>query len=535
MDQNSAWQLVERLWYETRPGSGGDAYFCHLPLSDSCGETTWYQKMRVADDDDGDLSNGTPHAAELFAAFARHDIACGDVDDPANQSTSSCPTLDAPVLTATDLPGGTELTWGAVSGAAEYRVYRGELGCNRQQVPIASLTGGETSFLDTEADPGLPRFYRVEAFGSNPACFSPVSNCEATPPGALLNHQTHRVDDSDHDSDGMPEPGETFKLPVTLFNTGVESSMATGARLSLISPSQVRVLGPDATWTDIPPSTMLESNDPHFEVTVLEDAACGEVLTLTYDAWAANAAPITQTLEFPMGDAQRDFLKTTYVSIPPVTTEPATSTQVIGDDQTIAELDFSIFLDNHQDPTQLIVELTSPEGTTVRVHDRSAGSGTGIDTRYDLLTVPDGPGTMADFVGESTQGTWTVSVEDVDSDGPTNNARLLRWTLHTTVEGAFDCQVKTCPEPVPTEAPELTVETAANGSEIDLVFSWNPVAGAAGYHVLQSTSAAFDDSVELLGRTTSETTHTEADGVNTTPDLTFFQVRGTNSCNQEGP
>ena len=41
---------------ETRPGSGGDAYFCHLPLSDSCGETTWYQKMRVADDDDGDLA-----------------------------------------------------------------------------------------------------------------------------------------------------------------------------------------------------------------------------------------------------------------------------------------------------------------------------------------------------------------------------------------------------------------------------------------------------------------------------------------------
>ena len=27
-------------------------------------------------------------------------------------------------------------------------------------------------------------------------------------------------------------------------------------------------------------------------VTVLEDAACGDVLTLTYDAWAANAAPI---------------------------------------------------------------------------------------------------------------------------------------------------------------------------------------------------------------------------------------------------
>ena len=39
----------------------------------------------------------------------------------------------------------------------------------------------------------------------------------------------------------------------------------------------------------------------------------------------------------------------------------------------------------------------------------------------------------------------------------------------------------------------------------------------------------------LLERTTTETSHTIVDGVHSTPELTFFQVRATNSCNQEGP
>jgi hypothetical protein len=240
MDQASAWQLVERLWYETRPGSGGDAYRCYLPLSNSCVADNWYQKMRVADDDDGDLANGTPHAAELYAAFARHNIACGSADDPENQSTSSCPSLDAPVLTATETPSGTELSWGAVTGAAEYRVYRGELGCNGQQIPVASLTGGETTYLDTTADQDLTRYYRVEVFGSNPACFSPLSDCATPSFGARLQNQGYRLAGDLHDGDDIPEPGETVLLPVTLFNTGVEQALAVGGEFRLLGPAHVR-------------------------------------------------------------------------------------------------------------------------------------------------------------------------------------------------------------------------------------------------------------------------------------------------------
>jgi len=532
-DQDSAWQLVDRLWYETRPGSGGNGYLCLLPLSNSCDANSWYQKMRVADDDDGDLANGTPHAAELYAAFARHDIACGAAGDDENQSTSGCPSLAAPVMTVTEITGGTRLDWGAVAGAGEYRIHRGDLGCNRQQVPIAIVPGGTTTFLDDVVDPGVFRYYRVEAYGTNPACHSPVSNCAATPLGARLQIQDHRVVDDGHDGDGIAEPGETVQLPVTLYNTGGDGTASTTGSLRLIGPPEVRILEPEATWPDIAPGGALESDSPHFEFVVLEEASCGDLLQFEMDAWAANAVTAQSVIAVPMGDRDRDFTNGVDAIIPPETTAPVTSYIGVVHDQTISGVDVTLDI-SHDQADQLVVELRSPAGTTVRLHDRSAGSGHGIETRYDLQTAPDGPGTMDDFAGETTQGSWRLSIEDLDPTGPTGDGRLRAWTLHIGVTGGFDCEPASCAEPTPTEAPELRVTTSKDGAALDLVLDWDPVA-AAGYHVLQSTEAPFDANIDLIGRTSTETTHTIADGAHTTPDLTFFQVRGVNACSQEGP
>jgi subtilisin-like proprotein convertase family protein len=70
----------------------------------------------------------------------------------------------------------------------------------------------------------------------------------------------------------------------------------------------------------------------------------------------------------------------------------------------------------------LIVELTSPMGTTVRVHNRTGSSADNLVANYDGDTVPDGPGAMADFNGEDAIGTWTLTVSD--------NASLDTGTLN---------------------------------------------------------------------------------------------------------
>jgi hypothetical protein len=175
LDEATAWQLAERLFYESRPGSGGNAFNCSLPSSDSCGTTSWYHQLRVQDDDDGDLSNGTPHAAAIFAAFDRHDIACGSAGDAENQNSGTCPSLTAPVVTTRSLTNTVELTWDAVAGASSYRIYRNEHGCDRSQVPLAEVTA--TTYLDEELANDFPAFYRVEPIGANSACTGALSAC----------------------------------------------------------------------------------------------------------------------------------------------------------------------------------------------------------------------------------------------------------------------------------------------------------------------------------------------------------------------
>ena len=124
MSLASSWQLVDRLWYTSRLGSGGNAYNCAPPDSDSCFATSWYSKMRAVDDDDGNLANGTPHAAQIFAAFNRHAIACGAAGDASNQSTATCPVIPAPTLTGAPRPGANFLSWNSVPNASSYRILR---------------------------------------------------------------------------------------------------------------------------------------------------------------------------------------------------------------------------------------------------------------------------------------------------------------------------------------------------------------------------------------------------------------------------
>jgi subtilisin-like proprotein convertase family protein len=530
LDQASAWQLAERLWYETRPGSGGVAYSCLRGNANSCGSSTWFQKMRVADDDDGDLTNGTPHAAALFAAFDRHALACGSAGNAEHQSTGSCPALAPPSLTVVEGAGGTELTWSAVSGATEYRVYRGELGCDRQQIPIAVVSG--TTYADTTSDQELPRFYRVEPFAANPACNGPVSNCESTPPGGRLQYLAHRFVEDGSDDNNIPDPGETVQMPVSLFNRGIGTATAIQGTLRLVDPSQGVISDPDATWAAIDYAGFQESDAPWFELTVDEAVPCGDVLALEMDYVATNAPSGTVSIDVPLGDPHRDFLQVQTETLLADPGSVATSTIVIDQDHPILELDVSVFV-QHTFEEELIIELTSPLGTIVRLHSQTdIPLVDGVAGRYDQELNPDGPGAMSDFNGESTLGTWTLRVEDTGSVS-SGTGFLQDWTLHIDVDSGFDCHPFGCAEPIPgNPVTGVLVNKVVNGAALDLVFDWNNMV-VAGYHLIQSSTPDF--AAETDAGQTAGTTLTLPDGANTTPDLTFFLVRGANSCDQQGP
>lgn len=84
---------------------------------------------------------------------------------------------------------------------------------------------------------------------------------------------------------------------------------------------------------------------------------------------------------------------------------------------------------SHTYKGNLNVNLTSPDGTSVRLHSMSGGSDDNISTWYDNETLPDGPGHMNDFNGGASAGTWILNVSDTKA-GYTGNIDTFSLELY---------------------------------------------------------------------------------------------------------
>ena len=144
----------------------------------------------AADDDNGNLNDGTPHMTAIFNAFNRHGIACA-TPAPSNNGCSAGPTAAPSSLTAT--PGNFQvgLSWSTVSGATRYWVFRteGHAGCNFGKTRIAEVTG--TAFTDTQVANGRPYYYNVVPAGTSSACFGRASTCVTATPNLPTTPRLH--------------------------------------------------------------------------------------------------------------------------------------------------------------------------------------------------------------------------------------------------------------------------------------------------------------------------------------------------------
>ena len=145
------------------------------------------------------------------------------------------------------------------------------------------------------------------------------------------------------------------------------------------------------------------------------------------------------------GDADRDIL----LEVGRVLYTPTDVPQDIDDYDTIVSQievvdaycvgDVDVEIDiTHTFIGDLSVDLTSPSGVTVRLHDRSGGSSDDLVTTYDEQggTMPDGPGSLADFSYAGVTGTWTLTVGDHASG---DQGSLNDWALRIVPLG------ETCP------------------------------------------------------------------------------------------
>jgi hypothetical protein len=183
-DSQTAFVIANRLFYQ---GSGniGSWHSCTCGgTATGCGSTNGYMQWLTADDDNGNLNDGTPHMTAIFNAFNRHGIAC-TTPAAVNSGCAAGPTGTA-TLSATPGNNQAALSWGTVSGATRYWVFRseGHAGCDFGKTKIGEVTG--TTFTDTQVANGRNYYYNVVAAGASNACTGPVSNCLTVTPAASV-------------------------------------------------------------------------------------------------------------------------------------------------------------------------------------------------------------------------------------------------------------------------------------------------------------------------------------------------------------
>lgn len=270
---------------------------------------------------------------------------------------------------------------------------------------------------------------------------------------------------SDTNANTRLEPGESGALAVTLRNLDANATGIFG-ELQPITPYAAVSSG--AGWPDLSGGSLAESLPPHFALDVAPDTPAGHKLGFFVE-WrtAEGGAGTTDAFLVPTGVPATS--QTPASGLPKVLPDQAvvTSSVTIPDDREIAEV--NVWVDvRHQYIGDLRISLVAPDGTTVRLHDRQGGQGQAIQTWYDTQTQP--VDSLARFVGHSSQGTWTLRIEDL---GPTHGGVLQGWTL----------ELLTYPWEDP--LPEVRLRGIARTDE-GTRLEWWPVGSAATYHVYRA-------------------------------------------------
>ncbi len=300
LDKQSAFLIGEKIIWQGH-NNVTNWYTCTCPSTvNACASTNAHPNWLAAEDDDGNINNGTPHASAIYAAMNRHGIACTTL----SQTNSGCaggPTTAA-TLTATPQNNSVALSWTSVPGAANYYVWRteGVMGCDFGKVKIATVS--TTSYTDSQAPNGRTYYYTVQAVGSNVNCLGPLSNCvSATPaPGPHASYQSDTRTDTcssggPGNNNGIIDPGETVSTTITIVNDGSGGLTNISGTLSTAT-SGVTIINNSSTYPNISSPGGTANSNSAYSYSVNPSFTCGADinfdLNLTYTE-GSNATNFT--------------------------------------------------------------------------------------------------------------------------------------------------------------------------------------------------------------------------------------------------
>ena len=151
---------------------------------------------------------------------------------------------------------------------------------------------------------------------------------------------------------------------------------------------------------------------------------------VTFDNVAGDGGDTSRNVTLDVG---RYTYVATDLPLPINDNSTTTSYIVVNDAYCIGDVDIELDL-THTYIGDLEVDVTSPEGTTVRLHDRSGGGDDDLHMYYDEQggDLPEGPGMLSDWEGEIVTGTWTMTVTD---NAGADTGTLDHWALKIASSG----------------------------------------------------------------------------------------------------
>ena len=291
MDSNTAWFIADRLFFLTRP-TAADSYTCSSPsTANGCGASNWYQCYLVADDDNGNLSDGTPHAAAIYSAFNLHGVAC---TTGVHTNSASCTiSQTAPTLTATPGSGNIGLSWTAVSGATGYSVLRNELGATNGMMILANTTS--TSYTDSTVASGVTYYYSVVGYtgtvntsGGGGSCLGHLAAVVSAAPGTGTTYSISGT------VSGAATSGVTMTLSGAASAT---TTTATGGTYSFagLAAGSYTVTPSLSGYTFSPTSTAVTISTANATANFTATAAATYTISGTVSGAATSGVTITLT------------------------------------------------------------------------------------------------------------------------------------------------------------------------------------------------------------------------------------------------
>jgi subtilisin-like proprotein convertase family protein len=236
--------------------------------------------------------------------------------------------------------------------------------------------------------------------------------------GYLHWEQPHFIDYGPNSLDVVMEVAPNGVLSGTVTEAG--TSLPLLATVSVYRNDTMALY--DETSSDPGTGEYATGQLPYFDYTVIASAPQHAPDTTVV---TINAPGIEMNFELERVYVE-EVCRTPYLSIPD--NDPAGVSDSMSFEMSAIIEEVEVYVDiDHTYQGDLVVRLTSPEGTEVTLHNRTGGSTDDIHGWYPDELIP--AESLDAFVGENCQGTWTLSVSD---EASYDVGTLREWCLRIT-------------------------------------------------------------------------------------------------------